>query len=262
MIDSHCHLTAESFAEDRAAMIARAWDAGLTGLVTIGAGLGMADNHAAVALAQTDARINATVGLHPHDADLYSDARMQELAALAIQPRVVGIGETGIDYYYQHATRDNQQASFRAHIALAEQLRLPYVVHLRTTSATDLQAIDDCFAIVRECAPTVPGVLHCFSGDWALATRALDAGLMLSVPGIVTFKKTDALRAAVAKIPADHLLLETDAPWLAPVPHRGKRNEPAYVMETLTTVATIRGVSPGTLAEQVLTNTRRVFGIT
>lgn len=253
LIDSHCHLDEERFAADRDAVIARAETAGVVRMVTIGASGGMQANHDAVALAQQHASIFATVGIHPHEANTVTPAVLDEIARLARAPRVVAIGETGLDYYYDNSPRPAQQDAFRQFVALARQLQLPLVVHLR-------DAYDDAVAILRdERAAEVGGVIHCFSGDRAVARACLDLGFHLSFSGIVTFKNADELRAVVRMTPADRLLVETDAPFLTPAPHRGKRNEPAYVVLTAAAVAAERQHPIEELATLTQANTERLF---
>ncbi|MGH3055910.1 MAG: TatD family hydrolase [Gaiellaceae bacterium] len=253
LIDSHCHLDEERFAPDRDAVIARALAAGVARMITIGASGGMQANHDAIALAQQHTSIFATVGIHPHEASTVTPAVVEEIARLARAPRVVAIGETGLDYFYDNSPRPVQQDAFRRFVALARQLQLPLVVHLR-------DAYDDAVAILRdEHAAEVGGVIHCFSGDRAVAHAFLDLGFHLSFSGIVTFKNADELRAVVRMTPADRLLVETDAPFLAPIPHRGKRNEPAYVVQTAATIAAERQHAIEELAALTRTNTERLF---
>jgi TatD DNase family protein len=253
LIDSHCHLDEEGFAADRDAVIARALAAGVTRMITIGASGGMQANHDAVGLAQRHAEIFATVGVHPHAATAVTPALVDEISRLARSPKVVAIGETGLDYYYDNSPRPAQQDGFRQFVALARQLHLPLVVHLR-------DAYDDALAILRdERAAEVGGVIHCFSGDRQVARAFLDLGFHLSFSGIVTFKNADELRAVAGMTPADRLLVETDAPFLAPVPYRGQRNEPAYVVQTAAAIAAQRGQPLDEIAAAARTNTERLF---
>jgi len=253
LIDSHCHLDEERFAADREAVIARAHSAGVARMVTIGASGGMQANHDAVSLAQRHASIFATVGIHPHEASTVTPAVIDDLTRLANAPRVVAIGETGLDYYYDNSPRPAQQDAFRRFIALARQLRRPIVVHLR-------DAYDDAIAIMRdERAADVGGVIHCFSGDRGVARAFLDLGFSLSFSGIVTFKNAEELRAVARMTPPDRIMVETDAPFLAPVPYRGKRNEPAYVVQTAASIAVERHQSLDEFAALTRTNTEQVF---
>jgi TatD DNase family protein len=255
VIDSHCHLEGEAFAADRDAMLARAAAAGVAAMITVGASGPMECNRQAVALAAAHATVFATVGTHPHDARTVSDDGLAEIARLAGAPKVVAIGETGLDYHYDHSPRPQQQAAFRRFVQLARQLGRPLVVHLRA-------ADDDALAILHEeHAAEVGGVIHCFASDAAAARRFLDLGFHLSFSGIVTFKGADAVRAAARVTPADRLLVETDAPFLAPVPHRGRRNEPALVVQTAAVLAEVRGERLASLAGRTTENACRLFGI-
>jgi len=253
LIDSHCHLDEARFAGDRDAVVARARAAGVTQMITIGASDELQANHDAIAIAAQYTDVWATVGVHPHAARIVSPAVMDEIERLTHRPRVVGVGETGLDYYYDNSPRPQQQNAFRQFIALARRRRLPLVVHLR-------DAYDDAVAILREeHAADVGGVIHCFSGDRAVARAFLDLGFDLSLSGIVTFKNADELRAVACMVPADRLLVETDAPFLAPVPHRGKRNEPAYVVCTAAVIAAARAQPLEAVATQTHANTVRRF---
>jgi TatD DNase family protein len=253
LVDSHCHLDEARFDSDRDAVIARALAAGVTRMVTIGASGGMQANHDAIALAAQHAGIFATVGIHPHEASTVSPAVVDELARLAYAPKVVAIGETGLDYYYDNSPRPVQREVFRQFIHLARMLRLPIVVHLR-------DAYEDALTILREeNAAGTGGVMHCFSGDRAQAKSVLDLGFDISFSGVVTFKNADELRAVARMVPADRFLVETDAPFLAPLPYRGKRNEPAYVVHTAAAVAEARGQTLEEIAAVTRTNTERRF---
>lgn len=253
LIDSHCHLDMDDFDADREAVLVRASGAGVTAMVTIGASGSMACNQRAVDLAGRQAAIFATVGIHPHEARLLTVETVEAIRRLAAHPKVVAIGETGLDYHYDHSPRPQQQAAFRRFIALARQLSLPIVVHLR-------EADDDAITILREeHAGEVGGVIHCFSSGADSARRFLDLGFSLSFSGIVTFKAADAVRAAARLTPRDRILVETDAPFLAPIPYRGRRNEPALVAQTAVALAEIRGESVEVLATNTTTNTRRLF---
>lgn len=234
LIDAHCHLDMDRFAADRDAVLARAHAAGVSRLVTIGASGAMQANHDALALAARHAHVFATVGIHPHAAQSVSQEVIAEIGRLARRPKVVAIGETGLDYYYDNSPRPAQQDVFRQLIALARTLPLPLVVHVR-------DAYDEAAAILRaEKATEVGGVIHCFSADRAAARSFLDIGFDLSFSGIITFKNTDEIRAVVRMVPANRFMVETDAPFLAPIPHRGQRNEPAYVLFTVAAVAAVR----------------------
>jgi TatD DNase family protein len=255
LVDSHCHVAEPEFDADRDAVLARAAAAGVTTLVCVGATGPAASNAASVALAgrRDPVEIVATVGVHPHHASTADDAAFATLAELAAAPGVVGIGETGLDFHYDHSPRPAQRAAFARHVALARACGLPLVVHVREAhrEAAELLA--------AEGIADVGGVIHCFTGDRDDARRYLDLGLHVSVAGIVTFKSADALRDAVRHVPADRLMIETDAPYLAPVPHRGQRNEPAHVRVVAETVATVRGEPFAAVAAATAANARRVF---
>lgn len=253
LIDSHCHLDEPRFAADREAVIERAHSAGVTRMITIGASDGVHSNMEAVALAQRYDSVFATVGVHPHDARIVTPEIVEEIARLAQRPKVVAIGETGLDYYYDNSPRAVQQDVFRKFIQLARRVRLPIVIHLR-------DAYDDAINIMREeHAAEVGGVIHCFSGDRKAAAACLDLGFDLSFSGVVTFKNADELRAVARMVPADRFLVETDAPFLAPIPHRGKRNEPAFVIFTAERMAQVREQSLDEVAALTGANTARRF---
>jgi TatD DNase family protein len=206
-----------------------------------------------VALAGREADVYATVGVHPHDVARMTEADWLILAELALAPRVVGVGETGLDYHYDHSPRDAQQEAFRRFVALARQARRPVVSHVREAHA-------DAAAILRdEGAADVGGVIHCFTGDVDDARSYLSFGHYLSFSGILTFKNADDIRAAARFAPSDRVLVETDAPYLAPLPHRGQRNEPAYVARTLETLASLRGISVAEADRITTENTERLF---
>src|SRR5262245_35980557 len=251
MIDSHCHLEFADFEADRAAVLTRARQAGVTAFVSIGSGRDLASAREAVALAGAEADVFAAVGVHPHDVARMTEADWTELDTLARAPRVVGVGETGLDYYYDHSPRPAQQQAYRRFVALGRAVRRPIVSHVR-------DAHEDAAAILRaEGAAAVGGVIHCFTGGVEDARRYLDLGHHLSFSGILTFKNAGEVRAAAAFAPLDRLLVETDAPYLAPVPHRGKRNEPAFIVETLRALAAIRGAAIEELDAATTNNTRR-----
>lgn len=249
LVDSHCHLDFADFAEERDAVIARARAAGVRTMLTISTRL---DQFPRVrAIAESDDDIWCSVGAHPHESSDHADLVAERLAALAMHPRVVGIGETGLDFHYRHSPRDVQERVFRAHIAAGRQTGLPLIVHAR-------EADDDIAAILEQEQPP-GGVLHCFSSGRALAERALALGFYISISGIVTFRNAEELRAIVHDVPVDRLLVETDAPYLAPVPYRGRRNEPAFVAATAAAVAGLKGIDVETLAAMTTANFFRLF---
>jgi TatD DNase family protein len=252
LIDSHCHLDYFSAAE-LPEVLARAADAGVGEMVTIGTRL--AQSEAMRALAGTLPNVWCTVGVHPHNAAELPVPEPAALAALADHPKVVGIGESGLDYFYDKAPRDVQQASFRAHIRAARLAGVPIAIHARDADA-------DVAAVLRDehdSGGPFELLLHCFSSGRGLAEAALALGGYVSFSGILTFPKSHELRAIAADLPAERLLVETDAPYLAPVPHRGRRNEPAWVARTAEVLAQVRGLAPDALAELTTANFRRLF---
>ena len=254
LVDTHCHVAEPEFDADRDAVLARAADAGVRTVVCVGATGHAGDNARAVALAGRHGAVTvvASVGVHPHDAVHADDAALATLRRLAAQPSVVAIGETGLDYHYEHSPRAVQRDAFARTAALAREVGLPLVVHVR-------EAHDEAADILARELAGHPGVIHCFTGDPADARRYLDLGLHVSVAGIVTFKNAEALRDAVRLVPRDRLLVETDAPYLAPVPHRGRRNEPAHVRIVAAAVAAVRGEPFPDLAAALTANARALF---
>jgi TatD DNase family protein len=250
LVDSHCHLDFADFAAERDQLVARAHAAGVGAMLTISTRLDAFPAVRAIAEAYDD--IWCSVGAHPHEASDHVLTTAADLAALADHPRVVGIGETGLDFHYDLSPRDVQERVFRAHIAASQATGLPLIIHARAADAAVAQ-------ILREAAPLPPGVMHCFSSGRALAAAALDLGFFISISGIVTFKNAEDLRAIVRDVPLDRLLVETDAPYLAPVPYRGRRNEPAYVAATAAAVAQLKGVEPPELAAITTANFFRLF---
>jgi TatD DNase family protein len=255
MIDSHCHLADEAFEVDLDETIARARAAGVTDAICI---LSAGDEAEAVRARGVRARwlaVRFATGVHPHSAGNFAgrvDASVETSRIHAAAFEVCGIGEIGLDYHYDFAPRDVQQAVFAAQLALARERHLPVIIHTR-------EATDDTFAILAA-EEGIQGVFHCFTGDTAMARRALDIGFYLSYAGIVTFPKASELRDTLKIVPADRLLIETDSPYLAPVPHRGKRNEPAYVGRVLESLAAVRGEAATDLEAQVNDNFVRLFG--
>jgi TatD DNase family protein len=249
LVDSHCHLDFPDFASERDAILARARLAGVGTMLTISTRL---DQFPAVrAIAEACENVWCSVGAHPHEAAEHAGTTAIQLAALAEHPRVVGIGETGLDFYYDHSPRDVQEQVFRAHIAASKASGLPLIVHAR-------EADTETARILREEGPRA-GVLHCFSSGRNLAEAALDLGFYISISGIVTFRKADELRAIVRDVPLCRLLVETDAPYLAPVPYRGKRNEPAYVVATAAALAELKEVTLDELAAVTTENFFQLF---
>ncbi len=253
IIDSHCHLDFDAYGEDRPAVLARARAAGLVTMICIGSGRDIASARSAVALAGTEPDIFATVGIHPHDVAHMTETDWDELGALATAPRVVGIGETGLDYHYDHSPRPEQRDAFRRFLRLCHTSAQPVVCHIR-------DAHEDARTIMQEeGVPARGGVIHCFTGTPADAEAYLAMGLHISYSGIITFKTAADIRAAAALTPLDRVLVETDAPYLAPIPHRGKRNEPSFIRETVAAVAQSQGLDFVAIAEASTRNARTLF---
>ena len=252
LVDSHCHLDFPDYDGELDAVIERAGAAGVGWMLTIGTHLTRFD--AVLALAEAHDTVFCTVGIHPHEAAREPEVTAEHLIRMARHPKVVGFGETGLDFFYDHSPRDVQERKFRVHIAAAREAGLPVVVHTR-------DADDALTRILRDehARGAFSGVIHCFSSGRELAETALELGLYVSFSGIVTFKKADALRETAASVPLDRLLVETDAPYLAPMPRRGRRNEPAYVAHTAARMAEIKGVDGETLAAATTENFFRLF---
>ena len=252
LVDSHCHLSFPDFADEMDGVMERAAVAGVGSMLTICTRLDEFDT--VVELADRYPNVHCSVGVHPHEAGDARDLAAPTLIEFARAPKVVGIGETGLDYHYEHSPRDDQQASFRAHIAAARETGLPLIVHSRA-------ADEDTAEILAEemTAGPFPGLIHCFTGSPELAARALDLGLYISFSGIVTFKNAGDLREIASTVPLDRLLVETDAPYLAPVPHRGKRNEPAFAADTAAYLAELHSITAEALAEATTANFYRLF---
>ena len=252
LIDSHCHLDFPDFASELDAVVARARAAGIGRMLTISTRV---KKHAQVlAIAERFPDVFCSVGTHPHHAQEEFEVDAKTLMAMAKHPKIVAIGEAGLDYHYDNSPRDQQMKSFRQHIAAARETGLPLVIHSRDCDA-DMAAV-----LAEETGQGgFPAVLHCFTGGRDLAMRAIDLGLHISFTGILTFKRSDELRAIAAELPADRIMVETDAPYLAPLPYRGKRNEPAYVVETAKVLAETRGVSVDEIARQTTETFFRLF---
>lgn len=252
LVDSHCHLDFDAFQEDFDGVLARAGDAGVGTMVTICTRLSrFADVRR---IAETNANIWCSVGVHPHEAAAEGVDDPAALLELAAHPEVVGIGETGLDYYYEHSPREAQDISFRAHIAAARESELPLIVHARNADV-------DTMRILREehAKGPFPGVIHCFTASRQLADAAIDIGLYVSFSGILTFKNATAIQETAAELPIDRILVETDAPYLAPAPNRGKRNEPSFVAHTAAYLAGLRGETAAGIADITTENFFRLF---
>jgi TatD DNase family protein len=252
LIDSHCHLDFPDFAEERDAIVARAKAAGVGRLITISTFVSRYDRYRAIAEAYDN--VWFTVGTHPHQSHEEPEATLEQLVALAQHPRCIGIGEAGLDYHYDRSPREIAQRVFRTHIAAARETGLPLVIHAR-------EADEDVGNILREemGKGAFKALLHCFTASRLLAERALDLGLSISFSGVVTFKNSQELRDIARDVPLDRILVETDAPFLAPVPYRGKRNEPAFVAATAATLADVKGISADALAKATTQNILRLF---
>ncbi len=251
-IDSHAHLEMDAFDGDREAVLARAMAAGLTVIITVGTTI--LDCEKAVALAGRYPIIHAAVGIHPHEVKQIGAGTYDALRRLAGQEKVVAIGEIGLDFFYEHSPREIQLRRFAEQLDLSEELNLPVIIH-------DREAHAETLAILKARKHRPRGVLHCFSGDADMARECLDLGFYLSVAGPVTYRNAEPLRAVAREIPADRLLIETDAPYLAPQPWRGKRNEPAHVLETACRLAEIRGETAEALQRYTAENACRLFGL-
>jgi len=255
LVDSHAHIQGPEFAEDFDAVLQRARAAGVEKIVVVGGTGQLASNYAAVDLAQRVPGLFATVGMHPHDAKDVGEEDFQRLRDLAGNAAVVAIGETGLDFYYNHSSKDVQTSVFCRFIEMARETGLPLVVH-------DRDAHQEIVDLLRsEGRGDLRGVIHCFTGDDEAAAKFLDLGFFLSFSGIITFKNADPLREVAKKMPLDRMLVETDSPFLAPVPHRGKRNEPAFVRQVAETVAQVRRLSLETVIAATTHNARQLFGI-
>ncbi|WP_026791285.1 TatD family hydrolase [Pleomorphomonas oryzae] len=252
IVDSHCHLDFSDFAGETDALIARAEAADVRLMVTIGTRI--RDFGTVRAIAEAHRQVYCTVGTHPHEAEKEADVKTEELVELAAHPKVIGIGEAGLDYFYDSAPRDVQAEVFRRHIAAARMTGLPICIHSR-------DADDDMASILEEetAKGAFPILLHCFSSGRELMERAVALGAFFSFSGILTFKRSDDLRAIARDVPMDRLLVETDAPYLAPLPWRGKRNEPAYVAHTAKVLAEVKGVAPDEMAATTTANFARLF---
>jgi TatD DNase family protein len=252
LVDSHCHLNYKGLVEDQAAVLTRARARGVTAMLNISTRESEWDE--VLGLAEQESDVWATIGIHPHEADGHPDIDAAKLIKRAANPRVIGIGETGLDYYYDKSDREQQRTSFRAHIAAARGTGLPIIIHTR-------DAEDDTASILAEEMADGPftGVIHCFTASADFAHRALELDMYISLSGIVTFKNAQDLQDVAKWLPADRLLVETDAPFLAPVPHRGRTGEPAFVADTARFIADLRGVGEDEMRIQTSDNFYRLF---
>ena len=262
-VDSHAHLDGERFDSDREEVIVRAREAGVATIVAIGNGDGPAQVDCGIRLAEKYEFIYATIGVHPHEARLADEGAYLNMERLARHPKVLAWGEIGLDYYYDHSPRETQKEVFTRQMELAAAAKLPIVIHCRPSEGSD-DAWEHCLELIREhwASRGLGGILHCFTGNWPQAKRALDMGFMISFAGNVTFPKAQQIRDAALEVPLDRMLIETDSPYLAPVPHRGKRNEPAFVKETARTLGELRGLSSDQAGEQTSRNFYKFFKLT
>jgi len=252
LVDSHCHLDFPDFAEELDQVVTRAHQAGVGHMLTICTQVTRFDQ--VLAVARRFDSVHCSVGIHPHEADKEPETSAETLMAMAADPKVVGFGETGLDYFYEHSPRDVQERSFREHIRAARESGLPVIVHTRDADADTLRILDE-----EAARGAFPGLIHCFSSGRALAEKAVDLGFMISVSGIATFRKAEDLREIIRAVPLENLLVETDAPYLAPVPKRGKRNEPAFSVHTAAMVAELKGIPLTDLADVTTANFFRLF---
>ncbi len=252
LIDSHCHLNYEGLVERQDEVLASARERGVNGFLTISTR--QREWNDVISVAEKNADVWATVGVHPHEADAHPDLGSAALVEAASHSRVIAIGECGLDYYYDKSDRSAQRERFQAHIDAAREAGLPLVVHTREAEADTAEMLDRA---VKEGGIT--GVLHCFTGSAELARKGLDLGFYVSLSGIVTFKNAQDLQETAKWLPSDQMLIETDSPFLAPVPHRGKPCEPAFVVDTAAFVAELRGEPPDTLADATTANFYRLF---
>ena len=252
LIDSHCHLDFKDFDEDRDAVLSRAKAAGVDMMVTISTKITEAEK--IIKLAESDDALVCSVGIHPHEAGSEPETSAEALIDWARHDKVVGIGETGLDYFYEHSPRDAQQRNFRAHIEACRISRLPLIVHARDADEDTADILEDEMG-----KGDYPGLIHCFTAGPELARRALDIGFYISISGIATFKSAGDLRETIKSMPLERLLVETDSPYLAPVPHRGKRNEPSFVADTAAMLAELKGVSVKELAQATTDNFFNLF---
>lgn len=253
LIDSHCHLNYKGLIEEQDAVLERARAAGIGGFLNISTR--QSEWEAVIATAERNRDVWATVGIHPHEADEHADLGEGALLEATRHPKVIGIGETGLDYYYDHSDRAVQQALFRTHIRVARETGLPLVIHTRDAEEDTTRIIEEEMG-----EGAFPALIHCFTASAAFGARMVELGLTISLSGIVTFKNARELQAFAAEIPADRLLVETDSPFLAPVPHRGKTCEPAFTADTARFVAGLRGIGVEELAAQTTGNFRKLFG--
>jgi TatD DNase family protein len=272
LVDSHAHLDSPRYDADRDELLQRAWQQGVRTVLSIGIGDGPDTMQQALELSQRYAvkpgiprcipRILATAGIHPHEAQLADEAALQKLDRLLANPNVLAVGEIGLDYYYDHSPREQQKQAFAQQMEIAAARRRPIIIHCRPSDGST-NAWDDTLAMIENnwMGTNLGGILHCFTGEWEHARRALDGGFLISFAGNVTFPKAESIRQVAAKVPLDRMLIETDAPFLAPLPHRGKRNEPAWVGRVADKLGEVCGVPAELVASSTANNFFRFFGV-
>jgi TatD DNase family protein len=261
-VDSHAHLDGKQYQSDREQVIARAREAGVATIVAIGNGDSPASLEGGLQLAEKYDFLYSTIGIHPHEASLASAVLFECMEQLAKRPKVIAWGEMGLDYFYDHSPREVQQRVFVGQMELARSAKLPIVIHCRPSAGGE-DAWEDCLRLIGEhWAPSgLGGILHCFTGTWKHAQRALDMGFMISFAGNVTFPKAQQIRDVAVEVPLDRMLIETDSPYLAPVPYRGKRNEPAFVTETARRIGELRSMSAAEVGSETSRNFNRFFSL-
>jgi TatD DNase family protein len=268
LVDSHAHLDSPKYDEDRDSLLARAWQQGVRALLSIGIGEGPETMEGALELARKYAgqpetpRIFASAGIHPHEAQFADERALAKLDRLLAEPEVIAAGEIGLDYYYNHSPRPQQRRAFVEQMEVAALRKRPIVIHCRP-SAESTDAWDDTLSLIEEqwARTGLGGILHCFTGEWEHAQRAMDCGFLISFAGNITFPKAEGIRAVAARIPLDRMLIETDAPFLAPVPHRGRRNEPAWVQAVAAKLGELRGSEAEEIARGTAANFFHFFSI-
>jgi TatD DNase family protein len=260
LVDSHAHLEGPRFDSDRAETLERAKAAGVKAILAIGSGTGPGTLDCAIRIAEQHDWIYASIGIHPHEAKLVTDGDYAELESLAQNPRVIGFGEIGLDYYYDHSPREVQQQVFIRQMDIARTAKMPIIIHCRPSDKSE-NAWEETLQLIREhwASSGLGGVLHCFTGEQKHANAALDMGFMISFAGNVTFPKAENIREAARQIPQDRMFIETDSPFLAPIPYRGKRNEPAYVAMTAAKIAELRNLTPEEVGSITSDNFFRFF---
>jgi len=261
-VDSHAHLEGKQFHSDREQVIARAKDGGIEHILAIGNGDGPGSLDCGIRLAEQHDFMHASIGIHPHEAKLPTTADFQELERLARHPKVIAWGEIGLDYFYDHSPRDVQKQVFITQMELAHGAKLPIIIHCRPSNGSE-DAWEDCLSLIQQhwSSSGLGGILHCFTGSTEHARRAVDMGFMISFAGNITFSKAQSIRDAAREVPLDRMLIETDSPYLAPIPHRGKRNEPAFVKEVARQIGELRGLSIEEAGARTTANFYRFFSL-